>query len=80
MMVYKGIVKGNVVVLEAGATLPEGLHVEVMPVSERRQGNPAALLEVCGSDVPDAVWDAVEQAIEELDRADKENMRNKLRA
>jgi hypothetical protein len=35
--------------------------VDVMPGSERRQGNPAALLDVWGSDVPEEVWDAVEQ-------------------
>ena len=55
MMVYKGVVKDHVVVLEAGAALPEGLHVDVMPVSELRQGNPYALLEVWGSDVPEEV-------------------------
>jgi len=80
MTVYKGIVKDHVVVLEAGVVLPEGLHVDVMPVSERRQGNPAALLDVWGSDVPEEVWDAVEQVIEQLDRMDKENMRIKPRA
>ncbi len=68
MIVYKGIVKGHVVVLEAGVALPEGLHVDVMPVSELRQGNPAALLDVWGSDVPEEGWDAVEQAVEQLDR------------
>ena len=80
MMVYKGVVKDHVVVLEAGAALPEGLHVDVMPVSELRQGNPYALLEVWGSDVPEEVWDAVEQAVELLDRTDKDNMRTKPRA
>jgi hypothetical protein len=70
---YKSIVKGNVVVLEAGVTLPEGLQVDIAPVKEPQPGSPAALLEVWGSDdVPDDAWDAVEQALEELDRTDKE--------
>lgn len=70
-MEYKGIVKGNVVVLEAGVTLPEGLQVNIIPVKEPQPGSPAALLEVWGSDdVPADAWDAVEQALEELDRTD----------
>ena len=74
-MVYKGIVKGKVVVLEEGITLPEDTQVEVVPVQAPRPGSPAALLEVWGSDVPDAVWDTVEKAIEALDRSDREHMR-----
>ena len=74
-MVYKGIVKGKVVVLDEGMTLPEGTQVEVVPVQAPRLGSPAALLEVWGSDVPDAVWDTLEKAIEALDRADREHMR-----
>jgi hypothetical protein len=30
-MTYKGVVKGNVVVLEEHVTLPEGTHVRVIP-------------------------------------------------
>ena len=74
-MVYKGIVKGKVVVLEEGMTLPEDTQVEVVPVQAPRPGSPAALLEVWGSDVPDAIWDVVEKAIEALDRSDREHMR-----
>jgi hypothetical protein len=56
-------------------TLPEGTQVEVVPVQAPRPGSPAALLEVWGSDGPDAVWDTVEMAIEALDRTDREHMR-----
>jgi len=79
-MVYKGIVKGKVVVLEEGMTLPEDTQVEVVPVQAPRPGSPAALLEVWGSDVPDAVWDAVEKAIEALDRTDRAHMRQEPHA
>jgi len=79
-MVYKGIVQGKVVVLEEGMTLPEDTQVEVVPVQAPRPGSPAALLEVWGSDVPDAVWDAVEKAIEALDRTDREHMRQEPHA
>jgi hypothetical protein len=79
-MVYKGIVKGKVVVLEEGMTLPEDTQVEVVPVQAPRPGSPAALLEVWGSDVSDAVWDAVEKAIEALDRTDREHMRQEPHA
>ena len=79
-MVYKGIVKGKVVVLEEGMTLPEDTQVEVVPVQAPRPGSPAALLEVWGSDVPDAVWDTVEKAIEALDRTDREHMRQEPHA
>ncbi len=71
-MGYRGVVKGNVVVLEEGIALPEGTAVEVTPLGEGPRGTPAALLEVWGSDVPDYGWDAVEQAVEELDRADRD--------
>ena len=74
-MVYKGVVKGKVVVLEEGMTLPEDTQVEVVPLQAPRPGSPAALLEVWGSDVPEAVWDTVEKAIEALDRTDREHMR-----
>jgi hypothetical protein len=74
-MVYKGVVKGKVVVLEEGVTLPEDTQVEVVPLQAPRPGSPAALLEVWGSDVPEAVWDTVEKAIEALDRTDREHMR-----
>lgn len=79
-MVYKGIVKGKVVVLEEGMALPEDTQVEVVPVQTPRPGSHAALLEVWGSDVPDAVWDAVEMAIEALDRSDREHMRREPHA
>ena len=75
-MGYKGIVKGNVVVLEEGVTLQEGLQVDVIPVKEPQSGSPAALLEVWSADdVPDDAWDAVEQALADLDRTDKEQAR-----
>ena len=79
-MGYRGTVKGNVVVLEEGVMLPEGLQVDIVPVEEPQPGSPAALLEVWGSDVPDDAWDAVEKALEELDRTDKERARNRLHA
>ena len=79
-MVYKGIVKGKVVVLDEGMTLPEDTQVEVVPVQAPRPGSPAALLEVWGSDVPDAIWDTVEKAIEVLDRTDREHMRQEPHA
>jgi hypothetical protein len=74
-MGYRGTVKGNVVVLEEGVTLPDGLQVDIVPVGATRQGSPAALLEVWGSDVPDDVWDIVEEALEDLDRTEKERAR-----
>ncbi|WP_179137922.1 hypothetical protein [Candidatus Entotheonella palauensis] len=58
-------------VLEEGVVLQEGLQVDIVPVEEPQPGSPAALLEVWGSDVPHDIWDAVEMAIEELDRIDK---------
>ena len=79
-MAYRGVVKGNVVVLEEGITLPEGIQVEVTPITELPKGSPAALLEVWGSDIPDDGWDAVEKAIEELDLADREYERRRRRA
>jgi hypothetical protein len=79
-MVYKGIVKGKVVVLAGGMMLPENTQVEVVPVQVPRPGSPAALLEVWGFDVPDAVWDTVEKAIEALDCTDREHMRREPHA
>jgi hypothetical protein len=79
-MVYKGIVKGKVVVLEEGMMLPEGTQVEVVPVRAPRPGSPAALLEVWGSDVPDAIWETVAKAIEAWDGADREHMRQEPHA
>jgi len=76
----RGVMKGNVVLLEEGVTLPEGTQVEVTPVTEPPKGSPAALLEVWGSDVPDDGWDAVEKAVEELDLADREYERRQRRA
>jgi hypothetical protein len=72
IMGYRGVVKGNLVVLEEGIALPEGTPVEVTPTMELPKGSPAALLEVWGSDVPGERWDAVEKAVEELDHADRE--------
>jgi hypothetical protein len=74
-MVYKGIVKGKEVVLEEEMALPEDTQVEVVPVQAPRPGSAAALLEVWGSDVPDAIWDTVEKAIEALDCTDRQHMR-----
>jgi len=79
-MVYKGIVKGKVVVLEEGMTLPEDTQVEVVPIQAPRPGSPAALLEVWGYDIPDAIWDTVEKAIDELDCTDREHMRQEPHA
>ena len=80
-MGYRGTVKGNVVILDEGVSLPEGLQVDIVPVKEPQPGSPAALLEVWGSDdVPDDVWDAVEKALEELDHTDKEQARQHLHA
>jgi len=79
-MVYKGIVKGKVVVLEEGMTLPEDTQVEVVPVQAPRPGSPAALLEVWGSDILDAIWDTVEKSIDELDCTDREHMRQEPHA
>jgi hypothetical protein len=38
-MGYKGIVKGNVVLLEAGVQLPDGLQVDINPMEAPRQGH-----------------------------------------
>lgn len=76
-MSYRGVVKGNLVVLEERITLPEGTQVEVTPIIGPLKGSPAALLEVWGSDMPDEAWDAVEKAIEEVDSADREYERKK---
>ena len=76
-MGYRGTVKGNIVVLEEGVLLPDGLQVNIVPVDEPRPGSPAALLEVWGSDeVPDDAWDTVEETLAELDRTDKEQARH----
>jgi hypothetical protein len=75
-MGYRGTVKGNVVILDEGVRLPEGLQVDIVPVEEPRPGSSAALLEVWGSDdVPDDARDTVEEALEEHDRTDKEQAR-----
>ena len=71
-MDYRGVVKGDVVVLEKGTAFPDGTEVKIIPMHEVRKGSPAALLDVWGSDVPDDAWEAVERAIEEIDRADRE--------
>lgn len=42
-IVYKGVVKGNNVVLEEGTTLPEGTKVLVTPIEVAR-GSPQAVL------------------------------------
>jgi hypothetical protein len=77
---YRGIVKGQVIVLDEGVTLKEGTAVEVIPIQEPPRGRATALVEVWGSDVPDEGWDAVERAIEELDRADREYERKQSHA
>ena len=79
-MGYRGIVKDHVVVLDEDVPFQEGTLVEVTPVRELSSGSPGALLEVWGSDVPNEAWDAVERAVEELDRADREYERRKTRA
>ena len=70
-MGYRGVVKGNVVVLAEGGTLPEGTPVEVTPLEAPARGTSAALLEVWGSEVLEYGWDAVERAVDELDRTDR---------
>lgn len=79
-MGYRGIVRGNAVLLPEGVMFPEGTEGEVTPVGEPLPGSPAAWLYVWGSDVPDEAWDAVEQAIEELDSADREYERQQPHA
>lgn len=76
-MGYKGVVKGNLIVLEEGIKLPEGTQVEVTPLRGLAKGSPGALLEVWGSDVPDEIWDVVEKAVEEIDGADREFARKR---
>ncbi len=76
-MGYRGVVKGKLVVLEDGVELAEGTQVEVTPIVRAAKGSPAALLRVWGSDVPDEGWDAVERAVEEMDRTDREYERTK---
>ncbi len=71
-MGYRGVVKGGLVVLENAVELAEGTQVEVTPIVTAAKGSPAALLKVWGSDVPDEGWDAVERAVEEVDRSDRE--------
>ena len=77
-MDYTGVVKGNLIVLEGGVTLPEGTRVEITPILELPKGSPAALLTVWGSDIPDDDWAAVEKAIEDLDRPNREYKRKQL--
>jgi hypothetical protein len=79
-MGYRGIVKNHVIVLDESIALQEGTLVEVTLVKELPSGSPGTLLEVWGSDVPNEAWDAVEKAVEELDRADREYERRKTRA
>ncbi len=76
-MGYRGIVRGNLVVLEEGVRLADGTQVEVTPIPRAAKGNPAALLKVWGSDVPVEGWDAVEKAVEEVDHKDREYERAK---
>ena len=54
-MGYRGVVKGKVIVLDEKVNLQEGTLVEVTPVKELPGGSPGALLEVWGSDVPEAL-------------------------
>jgi hypothetical protein len=79
-MGYRGVVRGKVVTFEGGPALPEGTEVEVTPVGRAQGGSPAALLEVWGSDVPAEAWEAVERAVGELDRLDRESARGRRRA
>jgi len=66
-MVYRGVVKGNVVVLEGAAGLPEGTEVEVLTKvpGRRRKGSARAVLEAMREPphlLPEDV-DALEEAI-----------------
>jgi len=73
-MTYKGFVKGNVIVLEGDVRLPEGCEVEVAvpaEITRPKKGSKAALLEVAGTDIPEA-WEEVERIVEEHDRLDRE--------
>lgn len=74
---WKGVVQGNVVVLEE-VKLPEGMEVWVTPVERPPKGSPKALLEVAGTDIPDA-WEELERIVEEHDRMDREYERAKAR-
>lgn len=76
-MGYRGVVKGNLIVLEEGIKLPEGTQVEVTPVGGPEKGSPGAMLEVWGSDVPYEIWDVVEKAVDEIDHADRECARKR---
>ncbi len=78
-MGYRGIVRGDVVVLKTKNVFPDGTEVEVTPASALSPGTPAALLEVWGSELPDDVWAAVEQAVLDLDRADRDRERRQPR-
>ena len=52
-MIYRGKVRGGVVVLQAGVQLPDGLDVTVEPVkAESRQASPAAPASLVRNGVP----------------------------
>jgi len=78
-MGYRGIVRGDVVVLKNKNVFPDGTEVEVSPAPALPPGTPAALLEVWGSELPGDVWGVLEQAVLDLDRADRERERRQPR-
>lgn len=59
-MTYRGTVKNGVIVLEAGAPLPEGTEVELAPVSARGRTVWEKLVALAGT-VDDLPADAAEQ-------------------
>lgn len=68
-MTYRGIVKGRVVELEGGASIPDGTQVEIVVREGQglRKGSPKLLVQVA-KDSPhlgDEDVTALEQAIEE---------------
>jgi hypothetical protein len=68
-MTAKGIVRGNVVVLEKGVALPEGTPVEVHVLNDPERRVPsqaerdAALKDLVAMSLPVAGWEQMEQEI-----------------
>ena len=68
-MTAKGTVRGNVVVLEQGACLPEGTPVEVRVLTEHELRvataveREAALARLLSMNLPVAAWEQMEQEI-----------------
>jgi len=68
-MTYKGIIKGNVVVLEPGASLPEGAPVEIRllaesaPTSVALEKRHAVLQHLPSLQLPVADWEQMEEEI-----------------